>query len=71
MESGFSKDIIIELQNGKKINTVMQNVSDNAISSSLANKNLNQELDEQKQSFLSKINSIEQERPPDKGNDKI
>ena len=38
----------------------MQNVSDNAISSSLANKNLNQELDEQKQSFLSKINSMEE-----------
>ena len=47
-------------QNSKKINAVMQNVSDNTISSSLANKNLNQELDEQKQSFLSKINSIEE-----------
>ena len=46
-------------QNSKKINAVEQSVSTNTISSSLANKNLNQELEEQKQSFQSKINSIE------------
>ena len=47
-------------QNSKKINAIEESVSKNTISSSLANKNLNQELDEQKQSFLSKINSIEE-----------